>query len=72
MNFAPKYGHLDLVKFLCNNRTEGNATHAMAWASDFEQLEILQWHASSAVRIIFTQLEMQSRHRHLQLGSTLA
>jgi hypothetical protein len=32
MNFATRYGHLDVIKFLHENRTEGRTTDTREWA----------------------------------------
>ena len=40
---AAKYGHLDVVKWLHENRTEGCSVAAMDWAAKNGHLEVVKW-----------------------------
>jgi hypothetical protein len=45
MDFAAKYGELEIVEFLHNNRTEGytaNAIESAYWRDHFEVVEFLK------------------------------
>ena len=43
MDYAARYGHLDIVKWLHENRTEGCTTHAMNGTVRYGHLEIVKW-----------------------------
>jgi hypothetical protein len=43
MNFASQNGHLDVVIWLHENRTEGCTKHAMNWASINGHLDVVQF-----------------------------
>jgi hypothetical protein len=43
MDSACSYGHLDVVKWLHNNRTEGCTTRAMDWACEDGHLDVVKW-----------------------------
>jgi hypothetical protein len=41
--YAAQYGHLDVVKFLCENRSEGIIERAISCANDSGNLEIVKY-----------------------------
>jgi hypothetical protein len=43
MSSASRNGHLDVVKWLHENRTEGCTTYAMDWASRNGHLNVVKW-----------------------------
>ena len=43
MNPAAENGHMDVVKWLHENRREGCTTDAMKWAAGNGRLDILKW-----------------------------
>ena len=43
MNWASENGHLEVVKWLHSNRTEGCTRRAMDMASENGHLEIVKW-----------------------------
>ncbi len=43
MDMASQNGHLDIVKFLHENRSEGCTTWAMDYASRFGYLEVVKF-----------------------------
>ena len=43
MNFAAMNGHLDVVKWLHENRKEGCTINAMDWGAKFGHLDIVIW-----------------------------
>ena len=43
MDGSAAYGHLEMVKWLHQNRTEGCTTIAMGWAAGNGHLETVKW-----------------------------
>ena len=43
INWAAKYGHLEVVQWLHTHRHEGCSTWAMDWAARYGYLEVVQW-----------------------------
>ena len=43
MDYAAQQGHLEVVKWLHENRTEGCTTKAMNWAAENGHLEVVKW-----------------------------
>ena len=43
MDWAAKYGHLEIVKWLHVNRTEGCTKNAMDLAAENGHLEVVKW-----------------------------
>ena len=43
MDWASENGHLEVVKWLHSNRTEGCTSYAMKWASKNGHLHVVQW-----------------------------
>jgi hypothetical protein len=43
MDEAAHYGHLEVVKWLHSNRTEGCSPYAMNWAAEEGHLEVVKW-----------------------------
>ena len=43
MDYAAKNGHLEVVKCLHENRTEGCTKDAMDWAAKNGHLEVVKW-----------------------------
>jgi tRNA (Thr-GGU) A37 N-methylase len=43
MDYAARYGHLEVVKWLHANRREGCTVHAMDYAAQHGHLELVEW-----------------------------
>ena len=52
MNHAAKNGHLDIVKFLYENRKEGCTTYAMNKATENEHFDVLNFLMENTVEYI--------------------
>ena len=43
MDYAVYNGHLDVIKWLYENRTEGCTYQAMNWAVESGHLDVVEW-----------------------------
>ncbi len=68
MDSASKYGHLDIVKFLHENRLEGCTTSAMNYASQNGYLEIVMFlHENRLEGCTTSAMDKAVLNRHLEV-----
>ncbi len=68
MDFAAANGHLEVVKWLHNNRKEGCTTWAMDWAALNGHLDVIKWlHENRTEGCTKYAMDMSTRNGHLEV-----
>ncbi|KAH9078073.1 hypothetical protein Ae201684P_019176 [Aphanomyces euteiches] len=68
MDLAAHFGHLNVVKFLHINRTEGCSSEAMELAAEHGHMEVLQWlHANRSEGCSSYAMDHAARNGHLEI-----
>ena len=68
MDWAAENGHIEIVKWLHENRTEGCTKHAMNWAAYNGHVEIVKWlHENRNEAYIESALLISKRYNHTKI-----
>jgi phage tail protein X len=68
MDYAASYGHLDIVKWLHENRTEGCTEQAMNLAASYGHLDIIIYlHTNRTEGCTFRAIDYAAAHGHLEV-----
>jgi ankyrin repeat protein len=68
MDYAAGNGHLEVVKWLHTNRTEGCTKNAMDWAARNGHLEVVKWlHTNKTEGYTKNAMDWAARNGHLEV-----
>ena len=68
LNLASKYGHLEVVKWLHENRNDGCSSHAMDHAASNGHIEVVKWlHENRTEGCTIWAMDLASKNGHIEV-----